>query len=168
MLKWLGATLIVGACCAWGLWSAFLLRRQETELRELLGMLEFMENELSHHQTPLPELFEAAGKFGRGAVAPVILETAEQLRLQKFPDAVNCMRYALSQCPTMAQTRQVLELMGRSIGRFDLDGQCDSFERVKEECTRLLLVHCDGLELRMRTYRILGLCAGGTLAILLL
>ena len=59
-----------------------------------------------------------------------------------------------------------LQLLGKTLGRFDLQGQLSGIASVKQLCKRDL----DGLqnnqELRLRSYRTLGICAGVALVIL--
>ena len=168
MLKWIGAVLVLAGCGGWGFYAAWQTRRQERELGQLMTALELMSWELSCRQSPLPELLEAAGQAGQGTVGSVLTEAARMMRQQQFCDAGSCMDAALKRCPTQPKTDRVLLLLGNSLGRFDLSGQQAALDSVRAECQRTLQEHCKDLSQRVRSYRILGLCAGGALAILLL
>ena len=61
----------------------------------------------------------------------------------------------------------MLLLLGRSLGRFDLSGQLKGLTSLRERCSREMQeLHLDR-DNRLRSYRVLGLCAGGALVILL-
>ena len=64
--------------------------------------------------------------------------------------------------------REELKLMGKTLGRFDLDGQLRGLESVKDDCIRALEKLSDNRDVRLRSYETLGLCAGAALAILLI
>lgn len=168
MLKWIGAACIVLGCGVWGFCVAGRLRRQETELRQLMQAMEYMACELSCRQSPLPELLTKAADGAGGTVGQILLALARELRRQELPDAGRCMEAVLERQPPLEQTCRILSLLGASLGQFDLSGQQAALEAVRAECRRILQQHCAGLDQRVRSYRILGLCAGGALAILLL
>ena len=59
-----------------------------------------------------------------------------------------------------------LILLGRWLGRFDLDGQLKGLDAVRQECRRHLEELNNNREVRLRSYQTLGLCAGAAIAIL--
>ena len=63
-------------------------------------------------------------------------------------------------------TRESLELLGRSLGRFDLEGQLRGLESVRQVCRHGLETLAQNSAIRNRSYQTLGLCAGAALAIL--
>lgn len=168
MLKWIGAVLVLAGCGGWGFCAAWQMHRQETELRQLSAALEFMSCELACRQTPLPVLLEASGQVAHGIVGNALTESAQMMQQQRYPDAGSCIDAALKLHPTLPKTDRVLRLLGSSLGRFDLPGQQAALTSVHTECRRILQQHCADLSQRVRSYRILGFCAGGALAILLL
>lgn len=66
--------------------------------------------------------------------------------------------------PTL--TREELLLLGRTIGRFDMEGQLKGLESVRQECRRQVETLSYNRDTRLRSYQTLGLCAGAALAIL--
>lgn len=165
--KLIGAILVICACGGLGFGIAAASSREESALRQLLGALDFMECELQYHLTPLPELCRQAGLAGKGTIREVLLALASELESQIAPDVHSCMAAALASCREVpGRVRQVLETMGTSLGRFDMEGQVKGLEAVRGRCRREL----EGLEQnrdnRLRSYQTLGLCAGAALAIL--
>ena len=61
---------------------------------------------------------------------------------------------------------QQMLLLGKSIGRFDMDGQIKGLEAVRQDCRRRLDELSKDRDTRLRSYQTLGLCAGAALAIL--
>ena len=62
----------------------------------------------------------------------------------------------------------MLLLLGSSLGRFDLAGQLKGLSAVKGQCALELQELRTDREPRLRSYRVLGLCAGAALVILLI
>ena len=60
------------------------------------------------------------------------------------------------------------ETAGAYLGRFDLPGQKQGLEEVREACRMELEALGKNRETRLRSYGTLGLCAGAALAILFL
>ena len=63
-------------------------------------------------------------------------------------------------------TAEALGLLGKSLGRFDLNGQLLGVESVRSYCRRELGSLEAGRDQRIRGYQTLGVCAGAALAIL--
>lgn len=168
-LKWIGAILVIAGCGGFGLSLAHHYRREEKSLRQLLRILEFMECELEYRHSALPQLCKDAAQYGTGCVGKVFWLLGEELEMQICPDAVCCMDAALKKVQGLSNAaRQVLSLLGRSLGRFDLKGQLSELASVKASCNELLEEHVRHKENRIRSYQTLGLCAGVALAILLI
>lgn len=165
--KWIGAILIILGCGGFGLSIAASQRREEASLRRLISALDYMECDLQYRLTPLPELCRQAGRESHGCVRNVLLRLAEELESQISPDVANCMRKALSQTPDVSTiTAAAFSALGQSLGRFDLDGQLKGLESVRALCRRELEKLQDHQEVRLRSYRTLGFCAGAAVAIL--
>jgi hypothetical protein len=64
--------------------------------------------------------------------------------------------------------KKLLLDLGRTLGHFDLDGQIQGIEAVRQEAVASLDKLTKDKEARLRSYQTLGLCAGAALAILLM
>lgn len=165
--KWIGAIFIIVSCGGFGFSLAAAHIREENTLRQLVGALDFMECELQYRLTPLPDLCRQAGNGAKGCVKSVLLALSGELEAQVAPDVESCMSAALSAAGDIPKhTRDALELLGRSLGRFDLPGQLKGLEAVRTACRRQLDVLTTNREPRLRSYQTLGICAGAALAIL--
>lgn len=168
-IKLIGAVFVIFGCGWVGFRMASNHIREENALRQLISALDYMECELQYRYTPLPELCRQAAAQQKGHLRNIFLRLTQELEDQISPDVDRCMQAALfdsKEIPT--HTRTMLENLGQSLGRFDMDGQLKGLENVRGECRRLLDNLGKDKEIRIRSYQTLGLCAGAALAILLL
>lgn len=167
-LKLIGSILIIAGCGGVGFSMAASHRREENALRQLIRALDYMGCELQYHLTPLPELCRNAAAESGGSISRVLLKLATELENQIAPDATACMNAALSATDKLPQrAKKNLQLLGASLGRFDLQGQLSGLEGARTQCRRELDELSDNRDVRLRSYQTLGLCAGSALAILL-
>lgn len=167
MIKVIGAILIIGGCGGFGFLLAIRHRREEYALHELISALDYMECELQYHLTPLPELCRHTANECSGIICRIFLTLAHELENQISPDVACCMAAAL-QCghavPAVAD--RCLQLLGRSLGRFDLSGQLNGLESVRSTCRSEMMRLNENREVRLQNYKTLSLCMGAALAIL--
>lgn len=167
--KWIGAVLIIFGCGGFGFSLAANHKREENALRQLIGALDYMQCELQYRMTPLPDLCRSAGQEARGIVAKVLLRLSQELESQISPDVASCMVAAMRDVEFIPpHTRENLNLLGNSLGRFDMNGQLNGLESVRANCRRHLSDLSENRDSRLRSYHTLGLCAGAALAILLI
>ena len=165
--KWIGALLVVAGCGGMGFAMAAAYLREEWSLRNLICALDYMTCELQYRLTPLPQLCRQAGKECKGSVGTALTNLAQELENQIAPDADSCMYAALSRTEHLTgESEKALRLLGRSLGRFDLDGQLRGLEQVRSHCRRELEQMSGNRNQRVRSYQTLGVCAGAALAIL--
>ena len=127
-----------------------------------------MECELRYRLTPLPELCALAAKEADGAVRKQLMLFSKELDRRISPDAAGCMRKVLEKRLINDRTlTDVFLELGRSLGRYDLEGQLQGIGHVKERCAMLLESSRRQRTERIRCYETLGLCAGAALVILL-
>ena len=166
-LRWMGAALIVLGCGGVGALMALRDKREYDGILQLIQALDFMACELSYRMTPLPELCHRTADRTQGSVSGVFSKLADELERQIAPDAACCMRAALAKCLDVPpKTEPFLAQLGLMLGQFDLQGQLQGLQGLKESCE----LARKGMELnrpqRLRSYQTLGLCAGAAIAIL--
>ena len=167
MIKWIGALLVVLGCGGVGFAMAAGYRREERSLRALHRALDYMTCELQFRLTPLPQLVSQAGRECGGPAGQALTALARELESQINPDADSCMYAALSKLDGLPRsTEDALRLLGKCLGRFDLEGQLQGLEQVRAHCRRELGELESGRDQRIRGYQTLGVCAGAALAIL--
>lgn len=167
--KWIGALLIIAGCGAFGLALCAHHRAEEENLRRLIRALDYMACELQFRMTPLPELCRSAGQESGGIVRETFLRLASELDMGNTPEVSGCMDRILADTAGLTEhTRENLQLLGRSLGRFDLDGQKKGLDTVRAACRRDLEGLNQNRDNRLRSYQTLALCTGAALAILLI
>lgn len=164
----IGAVLTFVACGYLGFSKAAAYKRAERELEQLVLALDFMEQELSFRMPDLPELCRVtAGRTG-GQVGSVLDKLAEGLEGQAVAEVGACMTQVLDGSTATEKVKSNLRLLGKTLGRFDLQGQLSGIAAVKELCSRDLEGHRAHREEYIRLCRTLALCAGAALVILLI
>lgn len=167
MLRLIGAGMIVSACGAFGLGLAAQYRREIATLRQFIQCVEFMQREMEYHLTPLPELCRDAGTHSSGILRKYWEQIAFEMESQIAPDVPSCMEAAAGKVsPLPKHTAAAMEMLGRSMGSYDLAGQQQALMSVHQYCEELLGNLEANKTQRIRNYQTLGLCAGAALAIL--
>ena len=166
MLRLMGAGCIVAGSGAFGFAMAAASRKEERQLRQLLGELEYLSCELSYRLTPLPNLCRGAAEGRGGAVSEFFLALATELERQTEPDVQSCVRSILPRMELPASLRRILGELGQTLGRFDLPGQLRGLELSIRETEQALRIIREGAPERRRSWQTLGLCVGAALAIL--
>lgn len=167
ILKLIGATLVIIGCGGVGFRIAANHHYEEQNLRQLIGILDYMECELQYRLTPLPELCRQASGECSGLVGEVFGRLSAEMDAQISPNVERCMSVAVEKTAKLSPlTREELLLLGKSVGRFDMEGQLKGLEAVRQDCRRLLESLSYNRDSRLRSYQTLGLCAGAALAIL--
>ena len=166
-VQWIGMVIVFAGCGGVGLRLAWQSKQRGKMLKSMAAVLLEMENELDYQMTPLPELCRRAALHAEAPLSAVLNELAEELSRQISPDASCCMQTALAEVQGIGEElKELLLTLGTSLGRFDLTGQLEGLRSLRRETERLLEEHRGGEAERVRSYQILGLCAGAALAIL--
>ncbi len=167
ILKLIGAVFVIASCGGVGFRMAADHRFEERNFRQLIGVLDYMECELQYRLTPLPQLCRQASKESGGLLGKVFCELAVEMEAQVSPDVAMCMTTAVEKTAKLSPlVREELLLLGRSVGRFDMEGQLKGLESARQDCRRRLEALSYNRDTRLRSYQTLGLCAGAALAIL--
>lgn len=167
ILKLVGAILVIVGCGGVGFRIAANHRREEAILRQLIGILDYMECELQYRLTPLPELCRQATKEFTGSLGKVFWELYVEIEAQISADMEICMTSAIERVGKIPPSaKEELLLLGKTVGRFDIEGQLKGLEFVRQDCRRKLDALTYNRDTRLRSYQTLGLCAGAALAIL--
>lgn len=167
LIKMIGAMLILISCGSVGFRIAASQRREETTLDKLCSLLDFMECELQYRMTPLPVLCRKTAAQADGLLRQVFLTLATELESQISPDVESCMFAALNKCNALPlKAAECLQELGKTLGRFDIEGQIKGLEASRQTCRRKLQLLRQNKDSRLRGYQTLGLCAGASIVIL--
>ena len=169
MMKLLGAVMILLSCGGIGFSISTAHRHQEQTLQQLIRILEHMSCDLQFRMTSLPELCRSASEACTGSIGGVFQGLALELEAQVTPDAAACMNAVLAKSTGLPdKVSKCLLQLGDTLGRFDLTGQLQGLESVREIAQfELEQLRCNQ-DVRLRSYRTLGFCAGIALVVLFL
>lgn len=166
-VKYLGALMVIISCGGFGFAMAAAHRAEERQLRQLCEVLIYLSAELQYRLTPLPELCVAAGKLGNGPVYGSFTDLGQILRERANPDVSACLQLAMKKNEPVPAVHDLMDSLGRTLGMFDLSGQVESINLVRNRCSLALEKMALNREDRLRSYQTLGICAGAALVILL-
>lgn len=167
-IRIIGALLIVVGCSCFGFLASSAHKKEVAALKIFLESLDIMESELRYRKTPLPALCRYTATVQSGPVGVCFLYLAQELEQLSQADAATCVISALKKTNQLPQNlRDMFYMLGRSLGKFDVDGQLIGIQSVRSETQLRLSRLCTGQEQRLKSYRTLGVCAGAALAILL-
>ena len=169
LIKIIGAVLIITACASVGFRMGALQRKEEQTMENLCFLLDYMQCELQYRMTPLPELCRKTAAQASGVLRKLFYHLAVELESQVLPDVESCMEAALSKCNALPEHSLLcLQQMGKTMGRFDIEGQVKGLEASRQYCRRILKQLRHNKDNRLRSYKTLGLCAGAAIVILFL
>lgn len=168
-IKIIGAILILIACASFGLIIAYHHRKEVSTLKKLITALDYMECELQYRMCALPDLCRQTAAEFDGVLRSVFLQLSNELEDQISPDVRRCMQSVLAKMKDIPSvTFECLQILGDSLGRFDLQGQLKGLENVRRYCRERLNKLMGNADVRLRSYQTLGLCAGAAVVILLI
>ena len=167
--KWIGSILIIGSCTGYGISLALHQRREVQLLCELRRIIDEMLWELPYQMTPLPELLRHTAEEKNGVLGSLFLAIADELDRQVLPDVLSCVKAEYpARLDSFTHLKTCLLLLGASLGRFNLSGQLKGLSSARVHCQQTIQEMNTNQDVRLRSYRVLGLCAGISLVILLI
>ena len=167
-MKYIGAVFVIAGCGGCGFMMAVHHLKQIRLYKKFLMLLDYMSCELQYRATPLPQLCREASAQTAGILSEIFINLADELDSQILPNAYRCMSSALAKMHLVdGSFAQLLLEFSQNLGAFDVTGQLRGFEYAKKACHEKLDSLLRNKDTRLRSYRTLGLCAGATLAILL-
>lgn len=169
MIKWIGAIFIIVSCIGFGIMMSGFHRKEVAGLKKLISALNFMECELQYRMPALPELLRRTAEECDGNLKNVFHNLSVELDQQVSPNVKHCMNSVLDRTKDIPpEAKACLFLLGENLGQFDLQGQMKSLENVRKECKERLSKLLGNADVRLRSYKTLGVCAGAALIILLM
>jgi stage III sporulation protein AB len=166
-LKILGAIMVIVGCAGFGLTLVTTSKYEINTLMQLETALEYMQWELEYRLTPLPELFLKISGYCNGPIKELFKFAANNMMNETSPNAEGCLLDAALQIKRLPkQTYKCIVTLGKTLGEYDLNGQINGIQAVKRECDQVLKSLTQNKDVRFRSYKTLGLCAGAAIALL--
>lgn len=169
-MKYAGMIFIVVSAASVGLRMSAVLGNRCKLLREILAALQILKNEISVCGTPLPQAFALIAVSSRGAVEQLFGSMAREMDSRRWLTPVSAMEQSLQNDATFLQETSicaVLRQFAAGLGKYDRENQLKTVDRTEQELTALLRQTEQEHSLRGKTYKVLGICAGLSMVILL-
>lgn len=167
MIRIMGAVMLVGGCGGFGFLMGLYYRKEIRILRILLKSIQEMEWELKYRLTPLPKLFAVAATVSDKKLQELYCNMESALDSGMYSEVSGCMNGFLHKMDFSFRCNKCLKELGKTLGRYDLDGQLQGLQAVKAQCRSYIEELESHRSERLRSYQTLGLCAGAALVILL-
>jgi stage III sporulation protein AB len=166
-IKVLGAAAIVLGCAAFGLSSAYKERREASQLRALIYLLDNFKLALMHNSPSIANVCRKIATDKSNQVHELFLELANVLDRHVSPNVSGCMDKIVDKFPELTESiRTALHLIGDSLGAYGLELQLSGLASVRATLSQTLKNLREGQRERHRCMQTLWLCAGAGLAIL--
>ena len=170
-MKLAGVIFIVVSAGSVGLRISSNLRKRCCLLRQLLSALQVMENEIGFCSTPLPQAFALMAVRAEGALSRVFSSVAKTMDKRRWISPQAAMEQALRDEPAIGADKQIAEellSLTSGLGNYDRECQMKTLSRVKKQVENLIQAAEQECSVRSKTYEVLGICAGISVAILLI
>lgn len=165
-MKVIGILLVIASTASVGFRLALSLKAHCDSLKQFLNALELLEDELSCNATPLVQAFFLTAEKTQGAIRNILQETAEQMESKRWLSPKTAMETAMVQ--TQNEFEDILTELAEKLGRYDLDKQLSAIRFAKMQAENRLALAEKERSLKSKTYETLGICAGLSVAILLI
>ena len=166
-IRFPGAIFVLVGCAAMGFSAASNYKKRIAVIKSFLSLLENMITEVSCNVTPLPELCRSIAQSG-SCFHGVMLSFSEALDMQVGPSPLSCMEIVLRKYPDPFPEYKIILLeLAEVLGKYDLSGQIRQLENLYDTWSKTLKSLEADVTVKLRYFRVLGLCAGAALAIIL-
>ena len=169
MIRILGAAFTIIGCGAVGFLLASNLTYEINCLQGLITVLEGWKNDISYHQSPLPELCRFVRCEESSVIYKFFSELNKELLSNSQPDAKCGISKVLSKFSDLpASCANLLLKLGNGLGKYDSLGQLNEIDSVLCDTKKTLESLKSKYPAQVKCYRMFGICTGITLAILII
>ena len=172
LIKIVGSIIVVASCSFIGFVLSQDLKRRPRQLRELQGLLQMFENQITYLSDVIVEAFERISRVGCCDTCVFFSRTAEILMEDGSCGAPAAWERAVRECiretALNKEDEEILSAFGKSLGNTDLEGQV---KNIRLTLAQLKAQEGKAEENRSRNermYKNLGLLGGAAIVILLL
>lgn len=170
-MKIIGVIFIVLSSLSVGLRYSYVVQQRCRTISQIIIAMRLLKSELCTRGTALPEAFGMLAAATSGSAAAYFSTAAKEMNRNRWMSPHDSLCMSESNLKEFSESDPVLHILrdfASGIGKFDLDCQVQSLDNI---ISRLEIVYRTAEQdktVRSKTYRALGLCAGISLAILLI
>lgn len=170
-MKLAGIVFIIISAGSVGLQISLALRNRCRFLHQLRSAIQLLKNEIVVCATPLPQAFALMAASLNGSAESVFSKVAYEMNQRRWMTASAAMEQALLSDPPMAKDTELCDLlqsMAAGLGKYDKESQVSALEMTIFRLDKLIDQAEQERSVKSKTYEVLGICAGLSIAILLL
>ena len=170
-MKIAGIAFVVLSAASVSLQISFGMKKHCDELRKILMAIILLKNEISVCKTPLPQAFALMAASTDGAAEQLFSYIACELNKRRWITVSAVMGQALLLNPLLLKDEElcgILRSMAAGIGKYDTLSQLATLDRTITALEEMIDRAEKERGRKSKTYEALGLCAGLSLAILLI
>lgn len=172
LFKILGSIIVILSSTFLGFALANECKNRPLQLRELHGLLQMFENQISYLSDVISEAFERIGRVSKSAVSVFFIRTVELLREDKTLNASQAWEKAVNEnikkTSLNQEDKDILLAFGKLLGSSELEGQ---IKNIRLTMTQLKLQEEKAETNRAKNekmYKSLGILGGIAVVIVLL
>lgn len=169
-MKYLGILFIMISSGTVGIQMALELKRYCNLIRQLINALQILHNEINCNGTPLPQAFALVAVSATDSVERLFSGMAKALDQRRWMTPLAAMEQQIcneASIKEKTEISEVLKTLASGLGRYDRESQLQSVNYANKRLADLLDKAEQDHSIRGKTYKTLGICAGISLAILL-
>ncbi len=170
-MKLAGLIFIVLSAGSVGIRISASLRKRCRLIRQLLSAVQVMNSEIGCCCTPLPQTFALMAVAVNGSAARVFSVTARLMDKNRWMPPIKAMEQALQNERELGEDKELSEVLlalAAGLGKYDKESQLQILDRTKVRLEEILASAEKECSMRSKTYEVLGICTGISLAILLI
>jgi len=165
-MKWIGTVCIVISAWSVGYEINRKMKYRCLQLQQMLRALQLLRNEIAFCGTSLPNIFALMAATCDGALEALFSFVAKEMDHSPWKTPIEAAKPLLEN--STQDTLPILEDLFRGLGNYDMDAQLATIERVQTAVRNSLDAAEQDRRKRSKTYETIGICAGLSVAILLL
>lgn len=172
IFKIAGSIIVILSCSFLGFILSRDCSKRPQQLRELQGLLQMFENQISYLSDIIAEAFERIGRVGGFGTGIFFRRTVELLKEGKVSNASEAWEQAVRQCIKMTalnrEDEEIISSFGKLLGNTDIEGQ---IKNIRLTLGQLALQEDKAEESRKKNenmYKSLGMLGGIAVVIVLL
>lgn len=169
-MKYAGMIFVVVSAASVGLQMSTYLRGRCRLIQQILTSLQILRNEISVCGTPLPQAFALIAVSANGAVERLCAYIAREMDKNRWMTPLNAMEQGFINDPAWKQEQRICDILcqcASGLGKYDRASQLQVIDQAVDALSTLLMQTEQEHNIRGKTYRILGICAGLSMVILL-
>lgn len=169
-MKYAGMMFVLVSAASVGLRMSAFLRGRCRLIRQLLTSLQILRNEIWVCGTPLPQAFALIAVSASGAVERLWAYLAREMDKRRWVTPMNAMDQGLKHDSVWQQEEQICDILcqcAAGLGKYDRTNQLQVIDQAVNALSELLKQTEQEHNVRGKTYRTLGICAGLSMVILL-